>query len=145
KNKPAYRTARGGGLHRPGTGAPGSAAAAPDREALGAVLVAVQRLHGVATEARGLVAGQGLELVADPQRVAVVERDAFLHRDLDLAALFAARGRAGDDLHRLGAGGHVDPGAAGCGEQAGGGDHQAHGGTSFGISLWGPGRRALVG
>src|SRR5690606_28438726 len=81
----------------PGQGPPRvrrrSAAAAPDREALRAILEAVQGLDDVAAQARGLVAGQDLQLVADPQAVALVEPDLLLDRDLDLAALLAGRGR----------------------------------------------------
>src|SRR5690606_17832225 len=67
---------------QPGQGPPRvrrrSAAAAPDREALRAVLEAVQGLDDVAAQARGLVAGQDLQLVADPQAVALVEPDLLL-------------------------------------------------------------------
>src|SRR5690606_36808780 len=58
----------------PGT-RPGSAPATPGREALAAADRVGQRVDGVGLQARGLVAGQGLELVADLDRVALDEGD----------------------------------------------------------------------
>src|SRR5690606_38239930 len=89
-----------------------------------------------AAEARGLVAGQRFQLVAHPQRVAVVEGDALLHRNLDLAALLAAGRRPGDHAHRAGPGRHVHPGATGGEQEGGSGNrHQAHGQVSISVAV----------
>src|SRR5690606_38194349 len=63
---------------RPGTmerscGRRSAAAAAPGRPALRAPDRVRQRVDGVGLEARGLVAGQGFQLLAHAQRVAVDE------------------------------------------------------------------------
>src|SRR5690606_32156072 len=67
----------------------GSAPAAPHRPALLAVVGAIQRADAVGGQAGRLVAGQGLEFVADLRLAAFIRAEAILDRDIDLAALLA--------------------------------------------------------
>src|SRR5690606_36448151 len=71
-----------------------SATAAPGREALAAADRIGHRVDGVGLQARRLVAGQGLQLVAHLELVALDEGDRVLDRHFHLAALLAAGGRA---------------------------------------------------
>src|SRR3546814_2484898 len=92
-----------------------------------------QRADGVGADPRGLVAGQGFELLAHPQVVAFVDQGHLVgHRYADLAALLAVGRRCGRHLSRPGTGRHVPPGTAGPAEDgggAGGGSRASHGQT----------------
>src|SRR5690606_24119224 len=113
--------------------APGPALppAAPGDELLVAVGRWAERADGVGADPRGLVAGQGFELLAHAQVVALVDQGHLVgYRHADLAALLAAGGSGGHLLPGPGARRHVRPGAAGPAEDGGGegGERQvAHG------------------
>src|SRR3546814_9893668 len=124
-----------------------SVPAAPGGELLVAVQRRAERADGVGADPGGLVAGQGFELFAHPQVVALVDEGHLVgHRNAYFAALLAAGRGGGHPLHRLGAGRHVYPGATGQakdGGGAGGKRQEAHWTTPGGAGTRHCGRAGL--